>query len=715
MAPLDPQQDSNMQFTQRSELLLLCGMLCVIVVLLIPLPTFILDMLLAINLGMSVLLLLVTLSAKHSLEISVFPSLLLLLTLYRISINVATTRLILLDGDAGKIVSTFGGFVVGNSLVVGVVIFLILVVIQFIVITKGASRISEVNARFVLDALPGKQMAIDAELGAGAINENDAKARRAQLTREAEFYGAMDGASKYVRGDAIAGLIITSVNIIGGMIIGMSQGRSIGEAAQLYTLLTIGDGLMSQIPALIIATTAGILVTKASSDESLGQEVGSQMLSKRQPLIIGSVVFLVIGLTPGLPMLPFLSLSLACFLFSRRVKNQALQSDEPSEGPEPGEATTESGLNLTEFISSDRVIVDVGASLIPLVESKRVQGLAERITNLRKELTQKHGFWIPAVRIRDNLTLGSNAYQVSINGRVVAKGEVQPNDFLAIDPGKTSLEIDGVETTEPAFGLPAKWIPPTSKQRAELGGFTVVDAPTVMLTHLGEIFRKYAHELLGPEDLQEMLEKVKATSPTVVEELKPDIVRSGTLRRVLADLLSERVPIKSLDLILESVAHHGQQFKDPLQLCDRVREDIGQIVCERFRNGSGNVMVIVLDPKLESQLREYFHEGKLALPPKPLENLIEQIRLHWEKHAMADEDLAVLSDQLLRRPLKGAIERACSDVAVISYTEVPSELMIEPAALIRYEDIFPDTDPNPTQPTSTEENDINLSILQETH
>ncbi len=687
---LDP--DSNTTFARRSETMISLALLAVIVVLLIPLPSAILDMLLALNLAMSILLLLVTLGATRPLEVSVFPSLLLLLTLYRLSLNVATTRLILLDGDAGRIVSTFGGFIVGGSIVVGIVIFAILVIIQFIVITKGASRISEVNARFVLDAMPGKQMAIDAELNAGSIDDEEARAKRQMLTRESEFFGAMDGAGKYVRGDAIAGLIITIVNIFGGVIIGLTGGLSFSQAIATYATLTIGDGLVTQIPALIIATTAGILVTKASTGTSLGHELGTQMLANSRPLAAGSLILLAIAFTPGIPKFPFLLLAAGFYLFSRRLRSSSRVVEPKTTKPSQDTKSPEE-IGLEEFVKTDRVCVEIGAGVIPLIHNQGSKSLPDRITTLRRDMTRKYGLWVPTIRLRDSMQMESSAYQILINGRKVAEGELRTDQLMAINPGSTSLELVGESTKEPAFGLDAKWVSPASKQRAEIGGYTVVDATTVLVTHLGEILRRHAHELLSREDLQKMLDKVREHSPTIVEEIKPDVVRMATLRKVLTNLLSERVPISSLELILESIVHHGPQNKDVEPLTERIREDIGHLICQRFLNENGSVRVVVIEPNLENVLRDCLQEGRLVIQPKELERCISELRNVWEPLALQDKPVALLTDSQLRRPIRQVIERSMPEFQVISYTEIPSELMIEPESIIRLNMIFDSDQP----------------------
>ena len=671
----------------QTETLLSVGLLGVLLVLLVPMPPVVLDMLLAANLAFSVLLMLITLGVKQPLELSVFPSLLLLMTLARLSLNVATTRLILLNADAGKIVSTFGGVVVGGNLVVGLVIFLILVIIQFIVITKGAGRVSEVAARFTLDAMPGKQMAIDAELGAGTINEDDARARRDQLSQEAEFYGAMDGAGKFVRGDAIAGLVITAINLIGGVIIGMTGGLSISEAIRQFSILTIGDGLVSQIPALVIATTAGILVTKAASKISLGNEIGLQVLMNRRPLMLGAVILVAISLMPGLPRFPFLFLAgVLAFAWYRHEEEPESSPDQTEEEP-PAAASTQI---YDEFLQHDRACLEIGVRLIPLVDSKRRTGLVERIGTLRLELARKHGIWIPAVRIRDNIHLGPDAYRILINGREIAAAQIRVDALMAIDPGGTQGELDGEEARDPAFDLPAKWIPQHMKPRAELKGYTVVDSATVVITHLGEVLRRYAHELLSREDLRKLLDKVKETSPSIVDELKPDLIRMGELHEVLVLLLEERVPVTNLTRILETITQFAHKIKQPTELADCVRRQLGRDILERHRGQDGKVRTLVLDPRLESQLREFLRERNLSLPPEPLERLLGKLNEHWQKSTLEGTEAVLLADGELRRPLRQAISRALPEFAVVAYHEIPNDTVVEFQQMLKLEDIFKD-------------------------
>ncbi len=682
-------RSSNHALLRHGETFLSLALLGVLIVLIVPLPPALLDMLLATNLAISILLLLITLGVTKPLDVSVFPSLLLLLTLYRLSLNVGTTRLILLNGDAGRIVETFGGFVVGGNLVVGLVIFLILIIIQFIVITKGSSRVSEVAARFTLDAMPGKQMAIDAELSSGAIAEGEAKQRREQLTQEAEFYGAMDGAGKFVRGDAIAGLVITAINLGGGVILGLTNGLTVLDAVKRYSILTVGDGLVSQIPALIIATTAGILVTKTTSKLSLGHEIGSQVLSNHRPLFIGGSILAIVALTPGLPKIPFFAIAVMLLLVSNRLKKDAQKRVEAEQGDAPVSRPPQED-QLDQFLQTDRACIEIGVRLIPLVASKQHKGLADRVANLRTDLTRRHGIWVPRVRIRDNVQLNPETYRILVAGREVARADLRVDMLLAIDSNNARTAIEGEAAIDPAFGLPAKWISRDLKQRAELHGYTVVDASTVLITHLGEVLRRYAHELLSRQDLQSLLDKVRETAPTVVEELRPDLVRPGELHQILVLLLKERVPITNLTRILESVIQHASATKDPAELVERVRQQLARDVTDRYRGEQGRVRAIAIDPRLEVKLHESLKDKRLYLPPQELERLVSSLRGHWQKSSVEGHEVALLTDTVLRRPMRLVIERALPDLGVISFAEIPVDLDVEFIALLRVEDVFAD-------------------------
>jgi flagellar biosynthesis protein FlhA len=679
---------------QRSELLLSVALLGLLVVFLVPLPTFLLDLLLAFNLAATILLLLITLTVRQPLEFSTFTSLLLLMTLYRLALNVATTRLILLNAYAGEIVLAFGNFVVGGSLVVGLVIFLILIVIQFVVITRGASRVSEVAARFTLDSMPGKQMAIDAEMNAGLIDEAEARRRRQALMRESEFYGTMDGASRFVRGDAIAAVIITGVNLVGGIIIGLTKGMTITDAIRTYSILTVGDGLITQIPALITATASGMLVTKATSESSLGQEIGVQFQSAVGPLRLGAVILIGLALLPGMPFLPFLALGLGLlFLSTRLIVRPATAPTGPTTpgtgvGTEP--TTTRPPLEgyLDDFLQADRISLEIGAALIPLVSARRGPGLLDRIGGLRRDLARQSGLWVPAVRVRDNIDLEPQSYRVLIGGREVARGEIRPDLWLAIDPGGAArITLEGEAAREPAFGLPARWITDAERNRAEVAGYTVVDAPSVVITHLGEVVRRHASELLSREDLKAMVDKVRETSPAVVDELIPNVITMGTLHRVLTLLLEDRVPISNLTRILESLAAHAPTTKDVSDLTEKVRVDIGRAVVDRFRDSSGRIRAIVLDPRLEVELRRVVQGNQLGLDPGRLEQLTLRLATEVRKATARGHEVALLCDTSLRRALRHALARALHDLVVIAYQEIPTDLLMEPVAVIRPDDL----------------------------
>jgi flagellar biosynthesis protein FlhA len=673
----------------RSEIVLALALLGVLVVLLIPLPPVLLDLLLALNLGLTVLLLLITLSATEPLDFSVFPAVLLLMTLFRLSLNVATTRLILLTGHAGTIVAAFGNYVVGGNLVVGLVIFLILVIIQFVVITKGAGRISEVSARFTLDAMPGKQMAIDAELNSGAIDEVEARKRRKYLTREAEFHGAMDGASKFVRGDAIAGLIVTGINLVGGVILGLNRGMDVSQAIHTYSILTVGDGLVAQIPALIIATASGILVTKANSQSSLGQEIGTQFTTSTRPLLIAAAILMGLAAMPGLPKLPFVALAAGLWFITRQMnkpKPATTLAAAASPTREEAEKKTAEAV-FDEFLQNDRARIEISVRLIPLLDPKRGTGLLDRVSGLRRELARSHGLWVPPIRVRDNMSLESEAYRFLIHGREVARGKVQLNQWLAIGTHDAPPPLEGEVVSEPAFGIPSKWIAEHQMARAELLGLTVVDAPGVMVTHLGEILRRHAAELLGREDLKILVDKVRATSPSVVDELIPNILNMGTLHRVLSLLLDEHVPISNLTRILESLSTHAPTVKDPGDLAERVRGDLGRILCDRFRDANSRFSALVFDPRVEMEFRRALHDRQLALESSRLEKLIVRLSNEWRRATFAGKETALLTDTTLRRPLRQTLARSLPELAVIAYQEVPTDFILQPVALIKLDDL----------------------------
>jgi flagellar biosynthesis protein FlhA len=665
--------------------LALLGVLGIIV---IPLPPLLLDLLLAINLGTAVLLLLVTLGARHPLELSAFPSLLLLLTLYRLALNVATTRSILLAGVGGQLVQTFGELVVGGNLVVGLVIFLILVLIQFIVITKGAGRVSEVAARFTLDALPGKQMAIDAELNAGSIDEATARRRRQQLSLETEFYGAMDGAGKFVRGDAIAGLIITAVNLVGGVLVGFSHGMQPLEAVRTYGVLTVGDGLASQIPALFIATASGILITKSSSEGSLGEDIAGQLSRQSGPLWLGASVLALAGLMPGMPTIPLLALSGGLVWWLRR------------DAPEPSAPATSSGVpaestvqmaptnSLDEFLQVDRAAVEVGARLVSLLTNQQGRPFAHRITLLRRDISRQRGVWIPEVRVRSNLELPVDGYRILIAGREVAAGTIQVHRHLVMLSDSAAASLPGEDALDPVFRLPARWISEELASVATARGLTAIDGPSVLLTHLGEVLKEHAHELLTRDHVKAMLDEVQQYAPTIVAEIRGGLVSAALLHQVLQQLVRDGVPLADLALVLEAVANQAGTARTPDDLTDAVRASLGQLVCSRYCDVQGTLRIIAFEPRAETRLREAVREGHLALDPAALSSLLEVVAGNVRPVLQEQQPVALLCDRGLRRPLRNLLQRELQTLGFLAFQEVPAELTINPLAIITLEQIW---------------------------
>ncbi len=702
MATIDSAKPNE---TLRSEVMIPFAVMTLIVTLIIPLPTILIDVLLTMNIGFVILLLLVVLGIKQPLDLSVFPSVLLLTTLARLSLNVATTRLILLQADAGQVVATFGNFVVGGSLVVGLVIFLILIVIQFVVITRGATRISEVGARFILDAMPGKQMSIDADLNAGIINDAESRRRRELLVQEAEFYGAMDGASKFVRGDAIAGVIITAINLLGGIILGLTNGMSIGEALQTYSILAVGDGLVSQIPAVVVATAAGIVITKSTSGFSLGPEITNQFLNHRTPLVVGAVILTILSLAPGLPKIPFLALAAILFVASRRLP---IGDVVPDKEEEPVVTSSPIEDHLGKFLETDVARVEIGARLIPIVDPKRGLSLLQQIASLRRDLARRSGLWVPLVRVRDNMQLDPEQYRILLGGQEVARGEIRIGSLLAIHSEGAPITLPGEDTIDPAFGLPAKWISEADRARAEIAGCTVVDAPSALITHLREILRKHAGELLSREDLNRLVDRVKESSPAVVEELIPNILSMGTVHRILSLLLDERVPITNLTRILESLSHHAVINKDAEELTELVRRDMARAICDPYVNEQGRIHAIVFDPMLELQLRRSLHDKNIVLEPVPLEKLIVKLATLCREASNKRREVCLLVDTMLRRPVRHMLSRALSDLSIIAFSEVPQDVLLEAEAIVGLDDIYDteavgsmDAPASPIQPTDT--------------
>ncbi len=683
----------NTTLASHSNIILAIGLVTVLATLMIPLPTPLLDMLLACSISLAVAVLIVTLSSKEALELSTFPSLLLFVTLFRLSLNVASTRLILLYGNAGKIIQTFGDFVAGGSLVVGLVIFLILVVIQFIVITKGAERISEVAARFTLDAMPGKQMAIDADLNAGIITETQANERRAKIVKESEFYGSMDGASKFIRGDAKAGLIITAVNIIGGIAMGYSRGMTIGGAVRTYSVLSIGDGLVSQIPSIIISVSSGFLVTKISSRHSVGQDLSMQFLRTSQPLIIAAFIIASMALVPGLPKIPFLLLGTGTVLIGRVVAQSEKGREKKRATPAQAKAEKQP---VEDLLDVDRVSVQVGVRLISMVDPRKNSAIFDRIGALRRKFAQQLGIIVPLVRLRDNINLEPTAYEIRIAEMPVAKGRLEPDMFLAMDAGTVQTKVEGIETAEPVYGLPALWIIPANKEKAGLSGYTVIDPESVFITHLSETLREHADELLTREDVQLLVDRLRKTQPSLVGEIVgPDReVTIGLLQRVLKSLLRDGIPIRELTTILESLGEYASKTKNTAALTEMVRKHLSRTITEQYKSETGKILAITLDPALEHQmastLRQEADEINMALPTETAMDISRKAAQAWKTAMDTGKDKVVLlCDSRLRSSLAALLSRTVSLLPVVAYDEIVLGTEVEPIETISIQQTEP--------------------------
>ncbi|MEN6309374.1 MAG: flagellar biosynthesis protein FlhA [Anaerohalosphaeraceae bacterium] len=658
----------------NSNLIFAVLLVAVLATLLVPLPTIILDIGLACSISLAVAVLIIVLSTNEPLELSTFPSLLLITTLFRLSLNVASTRLILTQGNAGTIIETFGNFVAGGNLIVGLVMFLILVVIQFIVITKGAGRISEVSARFVLDAMPGKQMAIDADLNAGIITDKDAKARRDAIVKESEFYGAMDGASKFISGDAKAGLIITAINLIGGIMLGWTHGMNIQEALKHYAILSIGDGLVSQIPSIIIAISSGFLVSKIRSENTISFDMTRQMIRHTQPMMITAGVVAAFALVPGLPKIPFLAIAivfggLSYLLRAEQKKGTAAPAEADSEP-----AAADDGVPPEEMLHADILSILVGVRLINLVDPRRKSGVFERIGALRKKIAQKLGFIMPLVRLRDNLNLDPTTYEIRLYDHVIASGKIEPDKFLAMDAGGVQTPIKGVPAKEPVYGLPALWISEADKETAEINGYTVIDPESVLITHLSETISRHAHEFLTREDVQQLVERLRKNQPSLVGEVVPELVSIGLLQRVLQNLLKENIPVRDLPLILEALGEHGGKSKSAVLLTEFVRKAISRSITDQF-SGSRGLEAITLDPAIEHHLLGRVSQTAdaitLSIGPDTANQISQAVAASW-RMAMEKglEGVVVLCDARIRPGLYNLLSRSIRRLPILAYDEV---------------------------------------------
>jgi flagellar biosynthesis protein FlhA len=669
---------------KQRDLIVVLGVVSIILVLIIPLPVFLLDSLLSISLCIGLIVLLTTMYNKEALDFSVFPSLLLTVTLFRLALNVATTRLILGQGYAGKVVEVFGTFVTGGNPLVGFIIFLIIVLIQFIVITRGSGRIAEVAARFTLDAMPGKQMAIDADLNSGLINEEQAKARRAKISQEADFYGAMDGASKFVRGDAVAGIIIVLINIIGGFVVGvMQQGMTFQDSLLTFTRLTIGDGLVTQIPALMISTGAGILVSRAASKENLGFEITTQLFSNPRILSVASGVMLFFAFIPGFRKIPFIMLAIGAgaiafneFMREKRARQAAVEAKPVAKGEEKAE----------DYLHVDAMELEIGYGLIPLVDVRQGGDVLDRITMIRRQLATELGIIIPPIRIRDNIQLKPNEYRVKIRTTVVGKGELMSGAYLAMDPGTVTKKIRGIETVEPAFGLPALWITESQKESAELSGYTVVELPAVLATHITEIIKRHAHDLLTRQDVKNLIDNLKEHNAAVVEELIPGILSAGETHKVLRNLLRERVSIRDLSLIMETLADVAPKNKNSEILTEYVRNALAPQICAMYRDEKNIIPVITLDPGLEAKLEGSMHETetgfRLTLSPQDATKILDKVGTQIENAKSKNEIPIIICSPTIRSQMKRLVESTYRDLVVLSYNEIVSGTEIRSSGMI---------------------------------
>ncbi|HSY19619.1 MAG TPA: flagellar biosynthesis protein FlhA [Candidatus Acidoferrales bacterium] len=696
---------------KHGDLWLIFGLFGTILLLILPVPPFLLDLLLTVSIGLSLLTLLVILYLRTPAEFTGFPTLLLFITLYRLALNVASTRLILLDGYAGHIIEAFGNFVVRGNYVVGMVVFAILVLINFIVITKGAGRIAEVAARFTLDAMPGKQMAIDAELNAGLINEAEARSRRRAVEEEADFYGAMDGASKFVRGDAIAAILITLINVVGGFAVGiMQKGMTMNEALSRFTMLSIGDGLVSQVPALITSVAAGILVTRATSKADLGQELTRQLLFYPKALTMLAVMLGVMALVPGLPTMPFLTMAVVIGMLSYSIHKKGMPDAAgvtaphgaaggmsgsmsgkatDAKAPAGGSATAaeaKAADKLENLLNLDTLQIELGYGLVAMADGKKGGDLLERVTGVRKQFATDMGLLIPPIRLRDNLQLGNDEYRFVLKGNPIAQGKLMPQHWLAMNATNSKTVLKGMPTVEPVFQLPATWVTEVERKNAEMAGFTVVDAPSVLITHLSETVKRHSHEILTRQDVQSLLDNLKQTHPTVVNELIPGQLSMGQVQRILQNLLAEGISIKNLSGILEKVGDFAAMTKNPDELSEHARRALGAQLSRPFQTENGSVRAITIDPKLEAQLsqgvRQSANEVALIIDPRVARHVIDSLSRVIQQMLSAGQQPVVLCAPQLRLAFRRFFENTFNDLAVLSYAEIPPRVQVQNAAVI---------------------------------
>lgn len=677
-------------FVQKySDVMIAVAIITIVVMMIIPLPTLLLDMLICLNITIALLVVMSVIYNKEALDLSIFPSLLLITTLFRLALNISSTRLILLDGYAGEVITAFGNFVVGGNPVVGFIMFIILVAINFIVITKGSERVAEVSARFTLDAMPGKQMSIDADLNQGAITDAEARIRREKIQHEADFFGAMDGASKFVKGDAIAAIVIMFINITGGFVIGMLQ-RNLEavQALQTYTLLTVGEGLVSQIPALLISTATGLIVTRAGAEGNLGSDMVGQLFRNDRIFFILSGVLLFFALVPGLPGLPFTVLAVCCFLIghllrkSTEVKEETQQ--EAKKVQEKKKATTPE--NIVSLLQVDPMELEIGYSLIPLVDTGQGGDLLDRIVMIRRQCALELGLVVPTIRIRDNIQIKPNAYIIKLKGIEIAKGELMLDHYLAMNSGTVFEEVPGIETTEPAFGLPALWIPENEREQAELNGYTVVDAVSVLATHLTEVIKQHADEILGRQETQNLIDNLKKSNQALVDEVVPDLLTVGEIQKVLANLLRERISIRDMETILEVLSDYARATKDTEILTEYVRHAMArQITQQNVQNGT--LPCITLDPALENRIagavQHTDHGSYVSIDPDSMQKLIQALNDTLPKLTDMGYQPIVLTSPAVRLYFRKLVERSVPGLIVLSHAEIDQSVEIQILGVVK--------------------------------
>mgnify|MGYP003417186715 FL=1 len=676
---------------QIRDLGVLGAVILIVAMLIIPLPHWLLSFLIIINITLALLVLLTSMNMKEALDFSIFPTVILLLTLFRLALSVSTTRAILAEGDAGDVVDTFGNFVTGGNILVGLVIFLLLVIIQFIVITKGSERVAEVAARFTLDAMPGKQMSIDADLNAGMISEKEARERREKVSGEADFYGAMDGATKFVKGDAIASIIMVFINLLVGMVIGMMQmGLSFGEAASKYSLLTVGDGLVSQIPALLISTATGIVVTRAASDGNLGVDITNQLFAQSKLLYVAGGTIFLLGIFTPIPLWITLPISaaliLGAFLMNRKKEEDPEEILEMEQ--EVAADTMKSPENVVNLLSVDPIEFEFGYGLIPLVDAAQGGDLLDRVVMIRRQLALELGIVIPVVRIRDNIQLQPNEYRIKIKGNEMARGELLLDHYLAMSPGDDN-SIEGIDTIEPSFGLPAKWITEPVKEDAEMLGYTVVDPPSVVSTHLTEMIRANAHELLGRQEAKQLIDHLRETHAILVEELTPTPLSIGEIQKVLAKLLRENVSIRNLPIIFETLADYAKLTSDTDILTEYVRQALARQITTQFVNGQPALKVITVSGKVEKMVADSIqqtdHGNYLAMDPQESQYVLEAIAKEVERVSFMEQSPLILCSPGVRMYLRQLTERYFPQIPILSYNELDAAVEIQSVGVVNVE------------------------------